>query len=286
MKLQGIYRNNTISFQLSVLLFIILTGSILAGTIQIVLYPGTPAFDGQKVRMLQAITSICMFLLPAIGAAFLFGNTISSFLNLKKTDFKTILLASVCIVFLSPVINITSILNQEMILPEFMEPVESWMKTQENEINQLTKQLIMEPGALPLIYNLFVMAVIAAITEEFLFRGALQRILQNHIRNHHTVIWVTAFVFSAVHFQFYGLVPRMLLGGYLGYLLYWSRSLYVPVFAHFTNNALSILFMSHPLFSENNFFSEENSLSDAWIPGIIGFCLFCLCVTRIKKRQS
>lgn len=284
MKLQGIYKNNTIRFQLSVLLFLIFAGSIFAGILQIALFPLLPTSAEQKIRILQTITSICMFLLPAIGSAYLFGYNTSTFLCLKKTDFKTLLLAAVCIICLSPVINITTILNQQMTFPGFMEPVESWMKAQENEINQLTKQLVTEPGILPLLCNILVMAVIASVTEEFLFRGTLQRILGNHIRNHHIAIWGTAFIFSAVHLQFYGLVPRMLLGAYLGYLLYWSESIYVPVFAHFTNNALSILLMSHPSFSENKFFSEESSLSDAWLPGVIGICLFWLFTTRIKKR--
>lgn len=285
MKLQGIYKNSTFAFQLSVLLFLILAGSIIAGLLQITLDSLVPVSYEQKIRMSQAMASICMFLFPAISAAFLFGNNIPGFLSMEKANLKTLFLAAVCIVFLSPVIQITTILNQQMALPGFLEPVEAWMKAQENEINQLTKQLVTEPGTVPFICNMLVMAVLAGITEEFLFRGTLQRILGNHIRNHHLVIWITALIFSAVHLQFYGLVPRMLLGAYLGYLLYWSGSIYVPVFAHFTNNALSILFMSHPSFSDNKFFSEESSLSEAWIPGGIGLFLFLVCIRGLKKKE-
>ena len=48
-------------------------------------------------------------------------------------------------------------------------------------------------------------------------------------------------IFSAIHFQFSGFIPRLLLGAYLGYLFYWSRSLWLPVLAHFLHNALSLL---------------------------------------------
>lgn len=284
MKLKGIYNSGTATLQISILLSFVLTGAILSGAFQIVLYPVLPGSPEDKLRVLQTIASICLFFLPAVGSAYLFSEHITSFLSLKKSNTKMALLAIVSIIALSPAINITTVINQQITFPAFMEPIETWMKAQETEMNQLTKQLLAEPGIAPLLFNLFVIAVIASITEEFLFRGTFQRIVEKWSKNHHIVIWTTAFIFSAVHIQFYGLIPRMLLGAYLGYLLYWSQSIYIPIVAHFANNAVGVIIMSNASLSESKLFSEQTSLSDTLLPGFAGLSLFILFVLLIKSN--
>ena len=80
-----------------------------------------------------------------------------------------------------------------------------------------------------------------AIGEEFFFRGVLQRLFSEWFRNAHVAIIVTAFIFSAIHFQFYGFIPRFLLGLFLGYMFYWSGTLWLPIIIHFINNGLAVL---------------------------------------------
>jgi len=93
-----------------------------------------------------------------------------------------------------------------------------------------------------LLINIVIMAFLPAIFEEFLFRGTLQPLFTKWFANKHVAIIVTAFIFSAIHFQFYGFIPRFLLGIYLGYLLVWSQSLWLPIIAHFMHNATSLIF--------------------------------------------
>nr|WP_256471379.1 CPBP family intramembrane glutamic endopeptidase [Solitalea agri] len=90
--------------------------------------------------------------------------------------------------------------------------------------------------------NLFMMAVLPAIGEELLFRGVAQRLFIDTFKNANAGIWVAAIVFSALHFQFYGFLPRMLLGVLFGYLFYWSGNIWLAVFAHFVNNATVVVF--------------------------------------------
>jgi len=73
------------------------------------------------------------------------------------------------------------------------------------------------------------------------FRGAVQRVIQPW-KGIQVSIWITAIIFSTIHFQFYGFVPRMLMGAFFGYLLFWSKNLWFPVIAHFTNNAIAVIF--------------------------------------------
>jgi hypothetical protein len=90
------------------------------------------------------------------------------------------------------------------------------------------------------LLNLFICAALPAIGEEFFFRGTLQQLFNQWFKNKHVAIIVTAFLFSAIHLQFYGFIPRFLLGLYLGYLFVWTGSLWAPIFAHFLHNGISV----------------------------------------------
>src|SRR5690606_26747624 len=88
-----------------------------------------------------------------------------------------------------------------------------------------------------LLLNIFVMALLPAIAEEFYFRGTLLHILNRVFRNDHLSVWLVAIIFSAIHLQFYGFFPRVLLGAFFGYMLIWTKNIWIPAFAHFVNNA-------------------------------------------------
>ena len=79
--------------------------------------------------------------------------------------------------------------------------------------------------------------------EEMFFRGALQRICCDGMRRRHLAVWTAAFVFSTLHFQFFGFVPRLVLGAFFGYAYLWSGSLWVPVIGHALNNSAVVAFM-------------------------------------------
>ena len=92
-----------------------------------------------------------------------------------------------------------------------------------------------------MLFNIFLIAFIPAMGEELFFRGALQGALRDW-KGIKTAIWITAIVFSAIHLQFYGFVPRMLLGAFFGYLIFWSNSIWPAVLAHFVNNVMAVIF--------------------------------------------
>jgi membrane protease YdiL (CAAX protease family) len=139
------------------------------------------------------------------------------------------------------------------------------------------------------IYNLLIMAVIPAIGEELLFRGVIQQQLHFRLKNPHMAIWITAMLFSAIHMQFYGFIPRMLLGAFFGYLMVWTQSLWVPVLAHFLNNAGAVsmqYFLGAELTEEK--IDTFGTVTDDWIYLVIsGMALiFLLRFTyRIRVRN-
>ena len=291
--LKGIYAGKPALFQLLLLLVSLLLGAIFSSLIgtgiffmlhgtagNIMHYPG-------MMRMMQLISAIGTFLFPALAVAWLCSPDPEAYLCIKrKTDTKILLLVLTSMILMSPTITLTALLNKQMVLPSFMAPVEAWMQTQEALAEQLTNTLLAGDGLLTFLSNLVVMALMAGITEEFLFRGALQRIIGQWTANHHIVIWSAAILFSAFHLQFYGFLPRMLLGAYFGYLLYWSRNIWIPVFAHFANNAFAVIGMSDNRLKENEFITGDISNANL-LPysalAVITLLLFIVCVQRIRK---
>lgn len=132
-------------------------------------------------------------------------------------------------------------LNKGMILHESLRGLEQMMRSMEDTAIETTNLLLSGTTLGSLIINLIVVAGLAAISEELFFRGALQQFIEEKFKNGHVSVWITALVFSLVHFQFYGFLPRLFLGTVLGYLFLYTKNLWVPIIFHFFNNATVIL---------------------------------------------
>ena len=194
------------------------------------------------LRITQAFGSVGGFLVPALLFSCSQDGKWLTFLSADKRPnyvlANTVLVMSIVIL---PVVALLEQWNMAIHLPNWLSGVEQWMKQMEESADSISETLFGNLTYGTLCVNIIVMAALPAICEEFLFRGTLQNLLERKSGKPHLAIWITAFIFSAIHLQFYGFIPRMLLGAYLGYLLYWSRSLWLPVLAHFLHNALSIL---------------------------------------------
>lgn len=140
-----------------------------------------------------------------------------------------------------PALNQIVYWNQEVHLPEFLASYEEWCRQMEDAAQQQLDAMMDTDVVWQMLMNIFVIGVLTGIGEEFFFRGGLQRMLLRCGVNHHVAIWTAAFVFSAIHFQFFGFVPRMLLGAWFGYLYWWSGSIWVPAIAHAFNNSVVII---------------------------------------------
>jgi membrane protease YdiL (CAAX protease family) len=286
MKLRGIYAGYPTLFQLALLVGFALTGAILAGVITFVLDPTGTIQEPGMLRFAQAVSAICMFLAPALLVALLCSNEPAEYLFIKQfPDTKTALLTFAGVLLLSPAITLSGVLNKVILdncieLPLFLQHLEE-------EAEKFVALLLSDTGIIALLLNLFVIAFLAALTEEFFFRGILLRIIGRWIKNHHVVIWSVALIFSVIHMQFYGLIPRMLLGAYLGYLLYWSKNIWVPVVAHFCNNAMSVIGMANSDLKENSYISgeiPESEMLSFVIVAIITFILFWYATNRLRIR--
>ena len=133
--------------------------------------------------------------------------------------------------------------NATLTFPDFMKGFEEWARAREDYAGEVTTFLTTFGSSTELFLAMFVIAVLPAIGEELVFRGLLQPQLHKHTGNIHLAIWISAFLFSAMHMQFFGFVPRLLLGALFGYLYYWSGNLWMAVLAHFVNNGFSVLML-------------------------------------------
>ncbi len=204
---------------------------------------GNPLSDINTLKWIQLLQTITLFLLPSLLVAYLCAKAPWNWLQLdQKVDLKVLLWAIGIMLVALPAINLLSHWNQQMVLPSWLSGLEEWMKNKEAEAEWLTKQFMSVTTLSGLLVNLFLMAVLPAVSEEVTFRGVLQQLLTApHRLTPHLAIWVTAIIFSAIHMQFYGFVPRMLMGALFGYMMVWTGSLWVPMLMHFVNNGMAVL---------------------------------------------
>ena len=192
------------------------------------------------IKMVQIISSIGMFIIPALIYAKLQNKDWLGYLKIIPVPAYLALLTIVIMFSASPALEYTMQLNKGMKLPYFLKEAEAWMLQQELKMELMTKRLIVMNSTPALLVNLLMLAIIPAFGEELIFRGGFQQIFNRWFRNYHVAIWLTAIIFSSIHFQFYGFFPRMFLGALFGYLLVWSGSLWLPILGHFLNNALAV----------------------------------------------
>lgn len=199
----------------------------------------------QSMLAMLTIQDIFAFILPAVVAMALFYLRPLHVMGLDRMpSLKALAVVVVFYLVSLPAMNWLVDFNGSMVLPSWMSGVEEAMRQAEDMAADATKQ-ILDINTIPqLLFCLFVVGLMAGLSEEMLFRGAMQRTMQDSRLGAHTAIWVTAIVFSAFHMQFFGFLPRMLLGAWLGYLFVWTRSLWVPIIAHTLNNS-TVVVMSY-----------------------------------------
>ncbi|HJZ41419.1 MAG TPA: CPBP family intramembrane glutamic endopeptidase [Bacteroidales bacterium] len=195
------------------------------------------------VKFFQISQSVFLFIVPAILAAWLFGKNTFGYLGAQvKPRISTLLLVTGSVVIAIPFLNAVTSLNTRLDLPGWMDGLEREIRALEESAARLTGLFLESRSGRDLAVNMLMIAILPAIGEEFLFRGVLQRLLTDWTKNRHMGVILGAFIFSFIHLQFYGFVPRFLLGLYFGYLFLWSSSIWVPVAGHFINNGLAVAY--------------------------------------------
>jgi hypothetical protein len=195
------------------------------------------------LKYLQITQSIGLFLSPPFIIKFFMYQDNPNYLKLKKIPrYTSLALVVLAIIIAIPSINFLADLNSRLELPHFLNGVQVKMQEMENNAQQMMNDFLKNTTYAGLLLNLMMIAVIPAIGEELLFRGVFQQLFVEWTKSQHAGILIAAAIFSAAHLQFFGFVPRFLLGAFFGYLLIWSRTMWLPIAAHFVNNATAVIY--------------------------------------------
>ena len=195
------------------------------------------------LKYFQIIQTLGLFVVPPFVIVFLFYREVGESLQLKNLPELQVSVKVFLIMIIGlPAINLLAMWNAQINLPQWLDSVEEWMKVTEESAKKLTEIFLDADNSVEFLINFLMIAILPAIGEELLFRGILQRYLIEWIKNKHIGVLITSILFSALHLQFFGFFPRLLLGIFFGYLLLWSRNLWLPILAHFINNGVAVIF--------------------------------------------
>ncbi|MCB0533417.1 MAG: CPBP family intramembrane metalloprotease [Saprospiraceae bacterium] len=196
-----------------------------------------PPAERWQTRLLLAISHVSTFLLAGWVVLYFFyppAKRVFSYLKaVQLPDIRPFMLGILLMLVAIPLVLYTYNINQALPLPDALRALE-------DQTNESIKGLLQMDNVLELLANLLLIALLPALGEELVFRGIVQQQLMRRMRPWAAIL-LGAAVFSFIHFQFEGFLPRMLLGVVLGWLYWRSQNIWVPVGAHFVNNAFQVV---------------------------------------------
>lgn len=244
--------------------------------------------ERSEMMVMLTIQGVVLFIAAPLITAILISTQPLKYLDLTKLpSLKQIVWVTIAMIIMTPALNLIVSWNESIHLPEFMSGVEEWMRVNEDSAMEATKIILSMNTFGSFILTVLMVGVMTGIGEELTFRGVMQKLITEKSSNYHIAIWVTAIIFSAIHFQFFGFFPRMLLGAFFGYLLVWSRSMWLPIYAHFLNNSMAVV--AAYLLNLNLTTDEYEKVGTIdngtiWM-ALVSLVLFAGCIYKIKENR-
>lgn len=233
------------------------------------------------LRGMQAIQFVSLFVAPTFICTWLYSRENKKYLGLKAPSHPGYIIAGVGVMLIAiPFTGLLGELNRNIPFPKNMA---SWMHEQEVDAARTIQALLSRHTLADLLLNLLCIAGFAAVGEELLFRGMVQRLLIKMFKSPFVGILVSAALFSAMHMQFYGFFPRLALGILLGLIYWYSGSLWVAMLAHFIYDAVLIIMA----YNNPSMLAEENSLpvNNLILAGSISFLVVVLLLIWMRKKS-
>jgi membrane protease YdiL (CAAX protease family) len=238
------------------------------------------------LKISQLVITILTFFVPVLLLSKTCGIKNSAFVKADKSfTLPLLLLGVVVIISIQPFMNATADWFSHWSLPPALSWLEQSLKEMEARNLELVSRFLDVHSVGALLFNIVVVAIAPAICEEFFFRGGLQQVFAEKM-NRHVAIWLTAVIFSAVHMEVAGFLPRVMLGACFGYLFVWSGTIWLPVVAHFINNLVGVVaeYLMYNHFVGKNI--EQIGTGDTfWITGC-GLVLFVVALGFIFRQRE
>ena len=274
MGFKGIYKEKSSASKIAILFLLIFISVILHTTVALALInlftdnsmeiiknqDFTNPTSVNYLKLMQLFSGIGLFITPTLLFAYI---TDFDFKFTAISRQNTILIITIMLL-ITPFISMLYEWNMQI-------PIPQWLLHFDINSEAIIESFLKMSNISDLVYTIVVIAIVPAIGEELLFRGYIQQKLVSRLKNPHTAILITAFLFSLIHLDFQGIIPRFVLGALLGYIFYWSGSLLLPILAHFINNAQVVIF-SYPLFKLES--SAYSILSETKTEPMLGLFSF------------
>jgi membrane protease YdiL (CAAX protease family) len=232
-------------------------------------------------RLLLACQHMLFFILPGIAFSLLFyrPQTLKSLHLDHFGHWKLLVLGLLFLLASYPLVNLSYLVNEAIPLP-------SWASSLEDQAQDTLEAILKMDNPLIFLANLLLIAVLPGIGEELIFRGILQKELSGLFRNPIAGIWVAAFIFSAIHLQFEGFLPRLALGAVLGYLFYWTNNLWIPIIVHAFNNGLQVILIYAMDLDISTFDETGSDQLKWWMLPLSVLVMYAIYSTLIKYRNG
>ena len=239
-----ILKKTTTAEKIFIIAALLVVGLILTAVLSVGIVFISNACNISELNMLrisQITSQLLLFVFPPLLYACLVNEKPIASLQFNKTKTYWLLLGLAMMYAILPLNTVFAEWNADVKLPESMKALEEMMKSLQDAAQETTEKMLNVNNIGGLIINLIMVAGLAAIGEELLFRSLLQTSLVKICKNAHIGIFIASAVFSFIHFEFYGFLPRLVLGLLLGYMFYFSKSIWVPMLMHFVNNGTIVV---------------------------------------------
>jgi len=186
----------------------------------------------------NALASIIAFGLPSIGVALLNKDKLGRVLGFSPIQS----MRQVGLVILIAVIGLFLSGSLGDLTTKIPVPVsfKNWATQLEDQYKKALYAMTQMKSLFDLLFALIAVAVIPAIFEELYFRATLQKILSQWMGKPYLAIVLTAVLFSAFHFSYFGFLSRMSLGIIIGLVYHITKTIWLPILMHFINNAIGV----------------------------------------------
>lgn len=264
---------------------------LIIGSVIGVIYPlvsGQDVMSLNSLRFMQISSQIFTFVLPPILYAMLIKENPKESLGIKNVSYHWFIIGFVMMYAILPLNNVFAEWNAGLKLPESMSRIEELIKEMYESSAVVLEKLVNVNTFGGFVINLIMIAGLAALGEELLFRSIIQTSLIKTCKNAHVGIIIASAIFSFIHFDFYAFIPRLVLGMLLGYMFYYSRSIWVSMFMHFVNNATAVVIYYLNNIGVTNVDVEtfgQTQLLPLLISIALMIILFRLAIRRMKNVQ-
>jgi membrane protease YdiL (CAAX protease family) len=238
-----------------------------------------------SIRFMQTLQFFGLFVVPVFLFAYFSDPSPHQYLGLKQPNRTLFWIIGILLMIIAiPLVEYTGILNHKI---PFDANTQQWIKSKEEEANKMIRFMLSERTPKQLFLNLIFIALTAGIGEELFFRGILQRLFIRMFNSPWVGIILTAILFSAIHMQFMGFIPRVIMGILLGAIYWYSGSLWVAIFAHFFYDAILIViaYFNPQILNSNAADASIINTSSLAVLALISAILVALLLWQMKKAS-